>query len=81
MSLRLRHHSRGRGLGPGPAPRRDALLAGRREERVTLLVHREHTRTHDLYRTWGYETVGSVVPFDGAPDLHVMVRPFRDSDV
>ncbi|OKH95088.1 hypothetical protein [Streptomyces uncialis] len=64
--------------GTGTAVRiHDTLLADRREQRVTLLVHQAHVRVHDLYRTWGYETVGSVVPFEGAPDLHAMVRPVR----
>jgi hypothetical protein len=51
----------------------DALLAGRAEERVTLLVHKEHAKVRALYEEWGYRTVGETVPFEGAPDLCAMV--------
>ncbi|GAA3860950.1 hypothetical protein GCM10023084_13190 [Streptomyces lacrimifluminis] len=51
----------------------DALLDDRPEERVTLLVHKEHGKVRALYEGWGYRTVGEAVPFDGAPQLSAMV--------
>ncbi|WP_326583329.1 GNAT family N-acetyltransferase [Streptomyces sp. NBC_00481] len=51
----------------------DALLDGRPEERVTLLVHKEHGKVRALYEGWGYQTIGECVPFDGAPELCAMV--------
>ncbi|WP_055525698.1 GNAT family N-acetyltransferase [Streptomyces graminilatus] len=51
----------------------DALLDGRPEDRVTLLVHKEHGKVRALYEDWGYRTVGEAVPFDGAPELCAMV--------
>ncbi|MFF0445611.1 GNAT family N-acetyltransferase [Streptomyces sp. NPDC004609] len=51
----------------------DALLAPRTEQRTTLLVHKEHPKVRALYTSWGYRSVGEVVPFPGAPDLCAMV--------
>lgn len=53
----------------------DELLRGRAEERVTLLVHKDHVKVRALYEGWGYESVGEVVPFEGAPMLCAMVFP------
>ncbi|MDX3519280.1 GNAT family N-acetyltransferase [Streptomyces scabiei] len=50
-----------------------ALLDDRPEERVTLLVHKEHDKVRALYEGWGYRTVGECVPFEGAPELCAMV--------
>ncbi|SPE57765.1 hypothetical protein SNS2_3419 [Streptomyces netropsis] len=56
----------------------DELLAGREEERVTLLVHQAHPKVRTLYETWGYRVVGAITPsFPGAPDLYAMVLPLR----
>lgn len=55
----------------------DALVASRSEERVTLLVHKEHGKVRALYEGWGYRTVGEAVPFDGAPELCAMVSDLR----
>jgi GNAT superfamily N-acetyltransferase len=63
---------RWRGTGAARAIH-DELLRGRAEERVTLLVHKEHGRVRALYEAWGYREVGQVVPFEGAPDLCAMV--------
>ncbi|MEU1791977.1 GNAT family N-acetyltransferase [Streptomyces sparsogenes] len=52
----------------------DALIAGRPEDRVTLLVHAAHSKVIALYEQWGYRTIGETVPFAGAPPLYVMTR-------
>ncbi|MDO0933914.1 GNAT family N-acetyltransferase [Streptomyces sp. DG2A-72] len=61
-----------RGTGAAKAIH-DELLRGRAEERVTLLVHRQHRKVRALYESWGYREVGETVPFDGAPELCAMV--------
>ncbi|MDH6215992.1 GNAT family N-acetyltransferase [Streptomyces pseudovenezuelae] len=45
----------------------DALLRDRIEERVTLLVERDHPKVRALYESWGYEWFGEVMPFEDAP--------------
>ncbi|UQT55054.1 N-acetyltransferase [Streptomyces durmitorensis] len=45
----------------------DELLRGRPEQRVTLLVEREHPKVRDLYEAWGYEWFGEVLPFADSP--------------
>ncbi|WP_406445092.1 N-acetyltransferase [Streptomyces sp. NBC_01613] len=45
----------------------DALLSDRPEERVTLLVERDHLKVRSLYESWGYEWFGEVLPFSDAP--------------
>ncbi|MEV0982027.1 GNAT family N-acetyltransferase [Streptomyces sp. NPDC049915] len=51
----------------------DALLSDRSEERVTLLVEREHPRVRRLYESWGYEWRGEVLPFPDAPLYDALV--------
>ncbi|WP_172639017.1 GNAT family N-acetyltransferase [Streptomyces tailanensis] len=58
----------------------DALLEGRPEQRVTLLVHKEHGKVRALYEGWGYRAVGETVPFDGAPELCAMVLDLRSEN-
>ncbi|MGA4844582.1 GNAT family N-acetyltransferase [Streptomyces sp. G45] len=58
----------------------DELLCGRPEDRVTLLVHKDHVKVRALYEGWGYELVGEVVPFDGAPVLCTMVLALHGAD-
>ncbi|MGW3284431.1 GNAT family N-acetyltransferase [Streptomyces sp. NPDC001002] len=53
----------------------DALLRDRLEERVTLLVEREHLKVRALYETWGYAWFGEVVPFEDAPVYDALVLP------
>jgi len=65
-----------RGTGAAKAIH-DELLSGRDEERVTLLVHKEHGKVRALYERWGYRTVGETVPFEGAPELCAMVLGLR----
>lgn len=54
----------------------DALLAGRSEQRVTLLVRPEvEARPAQVaYQRWGYTKVGPVRPYDGAPMYDSMLR-------
>ncbi|MFM9447344.1 GNAT family N-acetyltransferase [Streptomyces acidiscabies] len=63
---------RWRGTGASQAIHHE-LLRGRREERVTLLVHKAHRGVRALYETWGYQVMGEAVPFEGAPELCAMV--------
>ena len=63
---------RWRGTGAARAIHHE-LLRTRREERVTLLVHKAHRGVLALYETWGYQVVGEAVPFEGAPELCAMV--------
>ncbi|NGO71013.1 GNAT family N-acetyltransferase [Streptomyces boncukensis] len=51
----------------------DALLRGRTEERVTLLVERDHPRVRAHYEDWGYQRLGEVLPFPDAPVYDAMV--------
>lgn len=60
--------------GTGAARRiHDELPRGRPEERVTLLVERDHPRVRALYESWGYEWFGEVLPFPDAPWHDAMV--------
>jgi hypothetical protein len=51
----------------------DELLRGRPEERVTLLVERDHPKVRALYEAWGYGWFGEVQPFADAPLYDAMV--------
>ncbi|MBT2383345.1 GNAT family N-acetyltransferase [Streptomyces sp. ISL-11] len=51
-----------------------ALLAGRPEERVTLLVDSAHPRVRALYERWGYRHLGRMHPFPDAPVFDSMLR-------
>jgi GNAT superfamily N-acetyltransferase len=50
----------------------DALLAGRREERATLLVRTDNP-ARELYLRWGWRTAGKVQPFSDSPVFDAMV--------
>lgn len=63
-----------RGTGAARAVH-DALLAGRPEERVTLLVDASHPRVRAMYERWGYRYAGETRPFPDAPVLEVMLKP------
>ncbi|MFE4054998.1 GNAT family N-acetyltransferase [Streptomyces sp. NPDC059096] len=52
----------------------EELLAGRSEERVTLLVEPTHPKVQKLYENWGYENVGDQRPFPDAPVYATMLR-------
>ncbi|MFI1966039.1 GNAT family N-acetyltransferase [Streptomyces pathocidini] len=52
----------------------EELLAGRPEERVTLLVEPAHPKVRALYERWGYEHIGDQQPFPDAPIYATMLR-------
>lgn len=52
----------------------EELLAGRREERATLLVEPTHPKVKALYEAWGYRNVGDQRPFPDAPLYATMLR-------
>ncbi|MGW5610137.1 N-acetyltransferase [Streptomyces sp. NPDC003753] len=55
----------------------DELLRDRPEERVTLLVERDHPKVRSLYEAWGYEWFGEVLPFPDAPLYDAMLLRLR----
>jgi hypothetical protein len=60
--------------GTGAAKRiHDELLRDRTEERVTLLVDREHPRVRTRYEEWGYRRLGEVQPFPDSPVFDAMI--------
>ncbi|TGB09784.1 GNAT family N-acetyltransferase [Streptomyces sp. MZ04] len=61
-----------RGTGAAKAIH-DELLRGRPEQRVTLLVEREHPKVRGLYEAWGYGWFGEVLPFADSPLYDAMV--------
>ncbi|MFD0274512.1 GNAT family N-acetyltransferase [Kitasatospora sp. NPDC127111] len=64
--------------GTGLARRiHDELLAGRTEERVTLLVNplAGEGKVQALYESWGYEAINSQQPSPDSPRLTAMIRP------
>lgn len=64
--------------GTGIARRvHEELLAGRPEERVTLLVESTHPKVRALYESWGYRNAGDQQPFPDAPVYATMMRPLR----
>jgi GNAT superfamily N-acetyltransferase len=65
--------------GTGLAHRiHEELLAGRDEERATLLVEPEHPNVKALYEEWGYQHIGDQQPFPDAPLYATMVRQLRN---
>ncbi|WP_432013658.1 N-acetyltransferase [Streptomyces cucumeris] len=66
--------------GTGSARRlHDELLAGRREERVTLLVNPETAdgRLQAVYESWGYRQIATQQPFPDSPVFAAMLRPLH----
>jgi GNAT superfamily N-acetyltransferase len=55
----------------------DALLAGRDEPHVTLMVNPAAGggKVHALYESWGYAAIGHSQPSAASPRLAVMIRP------
>jgi hypothetical protein len=53
----------------------DAFLAGRHEERATLLVRPEPEAApaQTAYAHWGYRRLGRLRPFPGAPEYDALV--------
>ncbi|MFC5883969.1 GNAT family N-acetyltransferase [Kitasatospora sp. CM 4170] len=63
--------------GTGVALRiHDELMAGRTEERVTLLVNplAGEGKVRALYESWGYEAINSQQPSADSPRLTAMIR-------
>jgi ribosomal protein S18 acetylase RimI-like enzyme len=54
-----------------------ALLDGRPEERATLLVRAENTPAYSAYRSWGFQVIGQVQPFDDSPVYEAMLKPLN----
>lgn len=50
------------------------LLAGRAEERVTLLVEPINEPARQAYRKWGYRVVGRIQPFADSPKFEAMIK-------
>ncbi|MBV7649871.1 GNAT family N-acetyltransferase [Streptomyces albidoflavus] len=66
--------------GTGTARRiHDELLAASDERYVTLMVNSSagDGKVHALYRSWGYEDIGTSQPSPASPQLTVMVRAVR----
>lgn len=76
FELMLRAPWRGQGIG---RHLHDELLAGRREERVTLLCDDDITKA--MYERWGYQHIGDQKPFEDSPLFSTMVKPLRDAQV
>ncbi|GAA2370810.1 N-acetyltransferase [Streptomyces cuspidosporus] len=55
----------------------DELLRSRHEQRVTLLVERDHPRVRARYEAWGYQWLGEVVPFPDAPLYDALMLPLH----
>lgn len=51
----------------------NALLEGASEERATLLVLPDNTAAQAAYRSWGWQRVGELQPFDDAPVYDSMI--------
>lgn len=67
--------------GTGVARRiHDALLRERSEERVTLLVERDHPGVRRLYESWGYQWLGEALPFPDAPLYDALVMQLRGTE-
>lgn len=50
------------------------LTAGLSEERITLLVRPEAPVPQHAYLSWGYQPVGRIQPFPGAPVYDAMIK-------
>ncbi|MBF9129688.1 GNAT family N-acetyltransferase [Plantactinospora sp. S1510] len=55
----------------------DALLAGRPEERATLLVLPDNIPARSAYRLWGWYKLGRLQPFNDAPVYDAMVLDLK----
>jgi ribosomal protein S18 acetylase RimI-like enzyme len=69
--IMVREHWRRRGYARAL---HDALLAGRQEERATLLVLPDNVPAHRAYLAWGWYKLGELQPFDDAPVYEAMVK-------
>jgi GNAT superfamily N-acetyltransferase len=67
----VRQAHQGRGYGRAL---HDEILAGRPEQRATLLVRIDNP-VRQLYLRWGWSVVGSMRPFPDSPIMHAMIKP------
>jgi GNAT superfamily N-acetyltransferase len=74
IELAVRAPYRGQGVGRAL---HTALLAGRTEERVTLLSLREAEAAQRSYLNWGYRRVGRIRPGEDTPTYDAFVLPLR----
>ncbi|QNE18204.1 GNAT family N-acetyltransferase [Kribbella qitaiheensis] len=74
FELMIRDPWRGTGLAKQI---HEALLEGRPEERVTLLVEKTHPKVEALYESWGYHNIGDQQPFPDAPIYATMLRHLK----
>jgi len=60
----------------------DDLLKHRSEERIALLVDREHPKVRSLYERWGYTPLTQSHPYPDGPLYDVMLRSnnYRNSN-
>jgi ribosomal protein S18 acetylase RimI-like enzyme len=71
--LMVRAQWRGRGLGHAL---HDEILAGRHEERATLLVEQDNEAALAAYKRWGWTKFGRLQPgWAGAPELDALLLP------
>lgn len=75
--IMVRSHFKGRGLARAL---HDELLAGRNEERATLLVEPDNTTAYRAYSSWGWQRVAQLRPdWPDAPlfDVLIFALPLR----
>ncbi|MFE0736616.1 GNAT family N-acetyltransferase [Streptomyces sp. NPDC058855] len=68
--------------GTGLARRiHDALLSGRSERNVSLMVNPEagDGKVQRVYESWGYTVIGASRPSPDSPVLTAMIRPIADT--
>lgn len=51
----------------------DELLAGRSQERATLLVREDNTSAQTAYARWGWQKIGKLRPYEDAPHFDAMI--------
>lgn len=51
----------------------DELLAGRGQERATLLVREDNDSAQTAYQRWGWQKIGKLRPYPDAPHFDAMV--------
>jgi GNAT superfamily N-acetyltransferase len=56
----------------------DTLLAGRPEQRATLLVDPGNTPARTAYLAWGWQVLGQLQPFPDAPVYEALVLDLTD---
>ncbi|ONI88729.1 GNAT family N-acetyltransferase [Actinosynnema sp. ALI-1.44] len=55
----------------------DASLAGRPEQRATLLVRPDNIPARTAYLKWGWDKFGDLQPFDDAPMYEALMRTIK----